>query len=287
MKDLHKNLTLDKGFSLTEVITVVAITGLLSVIAIPAFIGYKSDTEKRQLFSKVNSFYAAAAVCLMDDDLTNCGSKKKLGFYCPKGCSEVHAGPNQSGKTKDRLSVLITLNDSKACASYSESAVKNLIMKGVCHDLNGIAEFPFKNCETNADCSPGSCYSGTVELLANNVCRGDVAPPQNTNNQGNGNNGGNGGTPGGGGNGGNGGNNGGNGGTPGGGGNGGNGGNNGGNGGTPGGGGNGGNGGNGGDEDTPLLDMVCGPSNGMPEPPYTFCETNAECPDGQTCQPPI
>ena len=173
----------NKGFSLTEVMTVVAITGLMTVIAIPAFIGYKSDTEKRQLFSKVNSFYAAASVCLMDDDVANCGSRKKLGFYCPKGCSEVHAGPDQSGQTKDRLSVLITLNDSKACASYTEGAVKNLIMKGVCHDSNGIAEFPFKSCETNADCSTGSaCYLGHVDLLANKVCHGDIntpTPPQN------------------------------------------------------------------------------------------------------------
>ena len=166
----------NKGFSLIEAITVVSITGLLAAIAIPAFVGYKADTEKRQLFSKVNSFHAAASVCLMDDEIANCGSKLATGFYCPKGCSEVHAGP--SGQTnQDRLSVLITLNDSKACASYTEGAVKNLIMKGVCHNSNGIARFPFISCETNADCSPGTCYSGPVKILSNNVCHGDPNIP--------------------------------------------------------------------------------------------------------------
>ena len=177
MNDSHKNLNFkNKGFSLTEALVVVTVMGALSAIAIPAFVGYKADTEKRQLFSKVNSFHAAAAVCLMDNDLTECGSKVASGFYCPKGCSEVYAGPD--GQTnQDRLSVLITLNDSKACVSYTEGAVKNLIMKGVCHNSAGIAKFPFISCETNADCSPGTCYSGPVKLKSNKVCQGDPNIP--------------------------------------------------------------------------------------------------------------
>ena len=87
-----------KGFSLIETLIIVVIISLLAAIAIPAFIGYKADTEKRQLLSKVNSFYAAVSVCLMDDDIANCSTKKKLGFYCPVGCSDVEAGPIQQGQ---------------------------------------------------------------------------------------------------------------------------------------------------------------------------------------------
>ena len=159
-----------KGFSLIETLIIVVIISLLAAIAIPAFIGYKADTEKRQLLSKVNSFYAAVSVCLMDDDIANCSTKKKLGFYCPVGCSDVEAGPIQQGQTIDRLSVLITINDSKACASYTDQAVKDLKMKGVCHNSNGMAGFPLLLCETNAECTAGgftTCYSAAIDIDQN------------------------------------------------------------------------------------------------------------------------
>ena len=170
------------GFSLTEALVVVAIIGLTSAIAIPAFIGYKANTEKRELLSKVNSFYAAASVCLMDDEIANCGSKLKIGFYCPEGCSEVFAGPivTTPPPHPDRLSVLITLNDSKACATYTETAVKELLMKGVCHTTAGMAGFPLLACDTDADCTAAgfsTCYASSVDLSSTKICGVYTPPP--------------------------------------------------------------------------------------------------------------
>ena len=107
----------------------------------------------------------------MDSDLANCDSLLKLGFHCPSGCSEPKAGPiGTAGTAPDRLSMLISLGQNKACASFKTAGGKDLLMKGICRSSSGgmsRAVFPLKPCSEDADCGSGaSCYSKNFRLSA-------------------------------------------------------------------------------------------------------------------------
>ena len=153
---------------------VIVILGILSSIAVPAFLGYKKTAEQNELVKQAQSFFSSAAHCLMDEGskVEDCNTRLKLGLHCPSGCGEPAVG-GPSGKAPDRLSLLITIGQRQACASFIKTASaaatnKNLLMKGICHkntaDGNR-AVFPVKLCDEDADCESGSfCFNKNFSL---------------------------------------------------------------------------------------------------------------------------
>ena len=158
---------------MTELLIVVAILGLLAVVAIPSFSGYKTRIEKTELIKLANIFFDMAEDCLLDLEIGECGGSA-LGFKC-SGCEGPEASPAAAA---DTLSMLVKVNDTGACATFKSATDKNLFMKGICHKAApGGAIFPIKLCKVNTDCGTGgeTCYSGSFSLSGakpNRVCAG-------------------------------------------------------------------------------------------------------------------
>ena len=163
------------GFSLIELLVVIVILGVLSSIAVPAFLGYKKTAEQNELVKQAQSFFGSAAHCLMDEGskVEDCNTRLKLGLHCPSGCGEpaVGGGGGPGGKAPDRLSLLITIGQRRACASFHKKTAsdeKNLLMKGICHKNTADgsrAVFPVKLCDEDADCESGSfCFNKNFSL---------------------------------------------------------------------------------------------------------------------------
>ena len=172
------------GFSLIELLIVVAMLGALSAIAVPSFLGYIKRAKKTELIKLVYSFYGMAEDCLVFSSLkaADCDSKLKLGLNRCGSCSSPLAGPSSTAPP-DTVSVLLRLNELEACASYRKlpktpgaaAEARNLFMEGVCHESSGQAAFPIKLCSDDSSCSPGSCFQGSFSLnAANKAC--EAAP---------------------------------------------------------------------------------------------------------------
>ena len=139
-----------------------SILGLLAVVAIPTFSGYKTRIEKTELIKLANIFFDMAEDCLLDLEIGECGGQA-LGFKC-HGCEGPEASP---AGTADTLSMLVKVNDIEACAAFKSATDKNLFMKGICHGGSGAtkAVFPIKHCKANSDCGAGkTCYAKSFSL---------------------------------------------------------------------------------------------------------------------------
>ena len=160
---------LPPGFSLVELLVIVGIIGVLAVVAMPVFSGYKSGAVKRELVRKAESFFSTAQMCLLESGtpLTDCDSKLKIGFYCPSGCEEL-----KTNTTDNSLLLQITIDGASACAAF---------YRGVCHDASGIVSSitvcPAAGCPSPQTCRParnlrmkGICHKGNIALNPIKFC---------------------------------------------------------------------------------------------------------------------
>ena len=73
-----ESMNVEKGFTLIELMIVVAITGALSIIAIPSYRGYVIRTEVSEGMSLISSAKEAVAESLQESD-SFCGTNEKCG----------------------------------------------------------------------------------------------------------------------------------------------------------------------------------------------------------------
>jgi len=85
MKNASKSL--QKGFTLIELMIVVAIVGILAAVALPAYQNYIKKAAYTEVTAGIAPVKTSIIVCLQQNgnDMTQCNTAAKLGITLPSG----------------------------------------------------------------------------------------------------------------------------------------------------------------------------------------------------------
>ena len=151
----------EKGFSLIELLVVVAIIGIVAAVAIPAYNSYRVNAVQASITASLNNIGKGHAACLTLNSWADCDSLAKINVACD-GCSAV-----QDGGT----SICLTVSREVAGKTYTGCVQSST---NAIHSITGNWGIPCGQLNQTWSCSSGTVGSTTSTCPSS--CTAPTAP---------------------------------------------------------------------------------------------------------------
>lgn len=143
-----------KGFTLIELMIVVAIIGILAAVAIPQYQNYIAKSQVSRVMSETGSLRTAVETCMLEGDST----------CADHGATKSNLLGDNSGSTGNEGLPVITINDDNTAtiaATFGSNAAQVLHGKHLTWSRDGAGTW---TCGTNVDSKfrPAGCDEATT-----------------------------------------------------------------------------------------------------------------------------